>query len=240
MRGIILAAGRGSRMLRLTDDQPKCRAELHGKQLIQWQLEALAEGGIDETAIVRGYLADNFQFPIAYFDNQRWSETNMVMSLMAADPWLSEEPCLVSYSDIVYTPTAVRSLIEAPGDITIAYDPNWQRLWEMRFDDPLSDAETFRLEAGHVVEIGHRAETIEEIKGQYMGLFRFTPTGWAAVKKLMSSLSGRECDKLDVTALLQKLILAGVKISAMPIDDNWYEVDSESDLNLYEALPSLW
>ena len=34
MKGIILAAGRGSRMGTLTKNLPKCRTRLHGKELI--------------------------------------------------------------------------------------------------------------------------------------------------------------------------------------------------------------
>ena len=41
MRGIILAAGRGSRMKHLTSERPKCMVKLQGKPLIEWQLEAL-------------------------------------------------------------------------------------------------------------------------------------------------------------------------------------------------------
>ena len=54
MKGIILAAGRGSRMGVLTDNLPKCRTILHGKELIQWQLEAMEEASIKEISIVRG------------------------------------------------------------------------------------------------------------------------------------------------------------------------------------------
>ena len=31
------------------------------------------------------------------------------------------------------------------GDIVITYDPNWLSLWEMRFEDPLIDAENFSV-----------------------------------------------------------------------------------------------
>ena len=55
MRGIILAAGRGSRMKHLTSERPKCMVKLQGKPLIEWQLEALRAAGIDDIAIVTGY-----------------------------------------------------------------------------------------------------------------------------------------------------------------------------------------
>jgi L-glutamine-phosphate cytidylyltransferase len=240
MKGIILAAGRGSRMGSLTDNFPKCRTILHGKELITWQMDALYGAGIDEIAIVRGYLANSFDFNVHYFENNRWEETNMVLSLATAKHWLQEEPCIVSYSDIVYSSDAVERLAKTSGDICITYDPNWKTLWKMRFEDPLTDAETFKLDGNRVVEIGNKATTMDEIEGQYMGLLRFTPNGWQQVTALLSSLSQKEQDRLDATSLLRALIRNDGVVSGVPIGDRWYEVDSESDLSKYATLQSLF
>ncbi len=234
IKGIILAAGRGSRMGKLTGEQPKCRTVLHGKSLINWQLDSLHEAGIEEIAIVRGYLANTFDFDVAYFENLRWAETNMVMSLVTASPWLETDICVVSYSDIVYSSDAVKRLTAAGGDIVITYDPNWRRLWEKRFENPLSDAETFCLNSdGCVAEIGNRASSLEEIEGQYMGLLYFTPKGWEQVSGFLSVHTQAQQDKMDMTKLLQGLIANGIEITATAIGDAWYEVDTEEDLKIY-------
>jgi L-glutamine-phosphate cytidylyltransferase len=233
MKGIILAAGRGSRMGALTHGQPKCRTVLHGKELIQWQLDALGRASIEKIAIVRGYLAETFDFDLTYFENNRWSETNMVMSMNAAREWLESDTCITSYSDIVYSSDAVKRLIDADGDVVMTYDPNWRDLWSMRFEDPLLDAETFRLEGNRVIEIGNRASSIEEIEGQYMGLVKYTPKGWAQVSEYLKIFRQDELDQLDMTKLLQGVIDSGVVVNGVPVQDKWFEVDSESDLNVY-------
>ena len=46
MKGIILAAGRGSRMGVLTDERPKCLTVLAGRTLLEWQIEAMRKAGI--------------------------------------------------------------------------------------------------------------------------------------------------------------------------------------------------
>ncbi len=234
MRGIILAAGRGSRMGHLTDEYPKCRTVLAGKSLIQWQLDSLRGADIIEIALVRGYLADTFEFDLHYFDNRRWAESNMVRSLLEADQWLSQHPCIVSYSDIVYSTRSVQHLLACNSDLAITYDPNWIELWSARFEDPLSDAETFKLKDNRLVEIGLRTDTLEDIEGQYMGLLKFSPPGWFLIKKLLSRFSGEQIDKMDMTSLLQYAILAKIHVEAVAIEDAWYEVDTESDLELYE------
>ena len=236
MRGIILAAGRGSRMGALTDDFPKCRTVLHGKELIQWQLDSFRGADINEIGVVRGYLAKTFNFNLTYFENQRWFETNMLMSLVAANEWLQNEVCIASYSDIVFSVDVVDRLKSASGDIVLSYDPNWKDLWSMRFEDPLSDAETFKLEGNRVVEIGNKATSMDEIEGQYMGLVKYTPKGWKQVCGYLEQFKQSEIDSMDMTMLLQGLIGAGVEVQGVPIMDKWYEVDSESDLRKYEAI----
>ena len=94
----------------------------------------------------------------------------MVMSLAAAAPSLRGGPVIVSYADIFYRRDVVRDLTSANGDLVVAYDRQWRDLWSRRFTDPLSDAETFRLDAaGNLLEIGGKTTDIGEIEGQYMG-----------------------------------------------------------------------
>ena len=57
MKGIILAAGRGSRMRSLTDASPKCLTEIAGKTLLEWQMSTMRYAGIDDMIVVRGYQA---------------------------------------------------------------------------------------------------------------------------------------------------------------------------------------
>ena len=39
-----------------------------------------------------------------------------------------------------------------------------------------------------------------------------------------------------MTGLFQGLIENKIDINAVPIHDNWFEVDSEKDLNIYETI----
>ena len=239
MRALILAAGRGSRMGHLGRDRPKCLIELEGKPLIVRQIAALRRGGVDQIGVVRGYRAETIDFPgLFYFANERWAETNMVMSLAAAAAWLRSEPVIVSYADIFYRSELVRGLAGAPGQLVISYDRAWRRLWTRRFADPLADAETYRMNAaGHMLEIGGKTTRIEDIEGQYMGLFKFTPPAWIAVEALLGTLDGAVRDRLDVTGLLRRL-LAGkeIPIDTFGTDGQWGEIDNPEDVALYRNM----
>ena len=149
MKAIILAAGRGSRMGGLTDTQPKGLVSLRGKPLLEWQLASLRAAGIHEIALVTGYRHEALSpYGLPMFHNPDWRRTNMVTSLACAREWLQAEACIVSYSDIFYEANAVRKLMDSDAALALTYDPDWLRLWQARFDCPLSDAETFRVSDG--------------------------------------------------------------------------------------------
>jgi L-glutamine-phosphate cytidylyltransferase len=239
MRAVILAAGRGSRMGYLGDDRPKCLVELKGKPLIERQIAALRRGGVDEIGVVRGYRAEMIDFPgVTYFTNKRWAETNMVVSLASAATWLRSEPVIVSYADIFYRSELVRGLAGAPGQLVVSYDRAWLSLWVRRFADPLSDAETFRIDAaGQLLEIGGRATRIEDIEGQYMGLLKLTPTAWSAVEALLDRLDAPTRNRLDMTGLLRRLVVGKtLPVSAFGTDGQWGEIDSPQDVALYQDM----
>jgi choline kinase len=238
MRAVILAAGRGSRLGPHTEDRPKCLVELAAKPLIRRQIAALVGGGVSNIGIVRGYLANRIDIEDAtYFENPRWAETNMVMSLVAAAPWLRSDSVVISYADIFYGRDVVRDLAAAAGDLVVAYDRGWRSLWTRRFADPLSDAETFRTDAGgNLIDIGRRTTDIDDIEGQYMGLLKFTPLAWRAVEAVLAGVDQKTRDAMDMTTLLRRLLDSGFPISTVGIAGQWGEIDSSGDLELYEKM----
>src|ERR1700690_2602459 len=239
MRAVILAAGRGSRLGHLGSDPPKCLVELEGRPLIERQVAALRRGGANEIGVVRGYPAEMIDFPgLAYFVNERWAETSMVMSLATAASWLRAEPVIVSYADIFYRSELVRGLAGAPGELVISYDRAWRRLWTRRFADPLADAETFRInDAGQLLEIGGKTTQIGDIEGQYMGLLKFTPAAWSAVESLLATLDQPIRDRLDMTGLLRRLLAEKrMPITTFGTDGQWGEIDNPGDVALYQTM----
>ena len=235
-KAIILAAGRGSRMKPFTDKLPKCRTSFFGKELIEWQLEALKKNNFNSQsiALIRGYLKETFDFDLTYFENPIWDKSNMVKTLLFAHDWAKESDTLISYADIVYSSYDVKNLISnSKKDINILYDPKWRSLWELRFEDPLSDAETFIHDGEKLLDIGDKTNSYELIQGQYMGLLYFTKKGWEIYHEFISSKSSEEINKTDCTTLLKSLAKSGIDIGVVPARDKWFEFDSESDLNIY-------
>ena len=236
-KAIILAAGRGSRMKEMTAAKPKCLTLLHGRPLLEYQLSALKEAGITDIAVVTGYMREALlSYDLVEFHNPRWAETNMVSSLCCAREWLMNEECIVSYSDIFYTSEAVTALLNNKDNISLTYDPSWLDLWRQRFSDPLSDAESFKLDDEYfLTEIGNKTTDATLIQGQYMGLLKFSPVGWKLVEMYRAELPAVMQDNMHMTGTLNAMIQQNnIKVRAFPYEGRWGEIDSPEDLACYE------
>lgn len=245
MRAIILAAGRGSRLHPYTAECPKCLTELSGSPLIECQLAALRLCGIEDIVIVTGFMAEKLSLPgTRQVWNEHWADTNMVESMFCALSDL-QNGAIVSYSDIVYEPRILRALIDSRHDVSVAVDLEWQKLWKFRFDDPLEDAESLKLNDDQEIEdIGNRPETVEEIDAQFMGLMKFSKggvealasarDGWRHVERKW--MADRPLRKAYMTDLLMELILRGETVNAVPVESGWIEIDTVTDYQRLQAL----
>jgi L-glutamine-phosphate cytidylyltransferase len=239
MRGLILAAGRTNHLGDIGDQQPKCLLPLAGMPLLARQIAALRGGGVTEIGVVRGFRAEMIDYPdITYFENERWADTNAVISLAAASGWLRTSPVIVSDSDIFYQRELVHRLGSVRGSLVVAYDRQWRDLWTQRFGDPVTGAETFRRGgAGNLLEIGGKTTNINEIDGQYIGLLKFTPSAWQAGETLLAELDVTTRDQLSMTGLLRRLLaLKSVAIGTVGFDGQWGKIDSPEDVRMYERM----
>ena len=168
MKAIILAAGRGSRMGNKTETLPKCLTTLWGKTLLEHQLTAIKQAGIEEIAVVTGYKAEEIckhKPNLTYFHNENWANTNMVATLLKAESWLNSDTCHVSYADIIYESAAITALLNNTDNIALTYYTEFLQLWEKRFDNPLDDLETFKIDGNsYLKEIGQKPQTVNEVE----------------------------------------------------------------------------
>ena len=250
MKAIILAAGKGVRLQPLTKKTPKCLVELFGKNLLEWQIEAYKNHDINDITIVKGYKGEMINFPdITYFTNKKYKSTNMVETLFCAREKMNNS-VIISYGDIIFEKKILSKLINSKHDISVVVDRNWKKLWDLRFDNPLKDAESLRIDenSGRILSIGQSIESFEEIEGQYIGLMKFQNEGLELIKNFYDEKKQQAkkgiylikpnitFEKLFMTDFLQALIDAGHNVFPISIEGGWLELDSINDYNLYKTL----
>ena len=239
-QAIILAAGRGSRLGQATAEQPKCLQPLAGLALLDWNLRALSECGIEQVLVIGGWRAECIErFPVELRVHPRWAETQSVGSLLQAADWLQRAESLVMYGDGVYSPRVLRHVLgAADADILVPGDRDWLSLWRRRFENPLTDAESWSQDGNRLVEIGRRLTGYEQATAQFAGLLRLRPAGWEKLNMLLKQIKhdgGQVAlDRLDMTALLDRALNASIAVHCCSISGGWLEVDASTDLVAYE------
>jgi MurNAc alpha-1-phosphate uridylyltransferase len=109
MRAMILAAGRGERLRPLTDVTPKPLLMVHGKPLIAYHLQRLAQSGITDVVInvshladqIRDYVKDGQAFRLRVQYSYEPSALETAGGIAKALPLLGAEPFLVISGDIL-------------------------------------------------------------------------------------------------------------------------------------------
>ena len=172
MKIVILVAGRGSRMGRLTKNKPKSFIKINKKKrLIDKVIENFESLGFKKITIITGYKSDQFnQFKkINKIKNDKWKTTNIFGSLNCADEILSKYQCIISYADILYDKKAIEILKKSKikrGIVILSFQ-FWKKYWQERFNKPLKDLETFKVDSkNQLLEIGDRTNSYKNIENE--------------------------------------------------------------------------
>ena len=111
-RAIIMAAGKGTRMLPLTERIPKPLVEVNGKSFIERTIEILLSKSISEIYVVTGYLKEKFKYleekypEVTLLDNPYYDTCNNISSLYIARDYIENSVILdgdmiINNSDVI-------------------------------------------------------------------------------------------------------------------------------------------
>lgn len=130
MIGIILAAGVGSRLRPMTNDKPKCLVSTAGKAILQYQIDAYIEAGINELIIIVGYEGKAIRdyckhikgIDITILENSDYETTNNMYSLYLARELAKGQDFILNNADLSIDKSIVKNLLQFPERNAIAVD----------------------------------------------------------------------------------------------------------------------
>jgi choline kinase len=240
MQVIVIGAGRGSRLMPTTADSPKCFAEVAGRRLLDWALDAFRAQGLDRICFVGGYQIDKVRrdYPqFTFCHNADWQNNNILASLFHAED-LMQEPFLCCYSDILFTPQVVGQLLASRADVALGVDTEWLVRYAERSQHPSDDAEKVTVHDGRVTRV-HRGIAEADAYGEFIGVARFSAAGAAALRehfhRRRAEFAGRPWreaktfEKAYLIHLLQDLLEAGQAMAHVDTPGGYIEVDTQED-----------
>jgi choline kinase len=238
MKGVILAAGKGSRLNGTAGDKPKCLVEVGGVTLIQRQIHALRGAGIEDVVVVVGCAADRVRAAcgpdVTYVENSRFAETNSLYSLWTARALLCDG-FVVLNCDVLFHPALLDDLLATHHDaaLLIAYREAGQPSYG---DEEMK----VRVRAGRVLDMS-KAMDPAEADGENLGIVKFGP---ASAPRLVSILDRivaegglREWAPTAFAAFAQERPLHALGTGAYP----WIEIDFPEDYQraVRDVLPAI-
>jgi choline kinase len=224
---VILAAGRGLRLQRDTEDVPKPLATLLGQTLLERAVASCQRAGVAKCYIVVGYdkerimsqiidLDQRMDFPVQAVENPHWEAGNGT-SAHAVQPYV-DDAFLLIMCDHVFDPALLRLLMEAGCRRTtclLAVD----RRTDQVFD--LEDATKVQVERQSIAAIGKQLTTFNAID---TGLFLCRPALFKALEQ------ARMMGDASLSGGMRQLIQAG-QLEAVDIGDGlWIDVDTPASL----------
>jgi choline kinase len=224
MTGIILAAGRGSRLNGNNGDMPKCLVTVGGETLLSRNVRTLRAAGIDEVVIVVGCASDTVRRTIpdvTFVENPIFAQTNSLYSL-----WLSRQHLtdgfLVMNCDVLAHPQLVLDLLSARHEdaLLLAYREDGTEY----VDEELK----VRVRCGRVIDIS-KTMAPEEADGENLGIAKFGANGarllLAEADRLVAAGDVRAWVPRAFKAFAQRRPLHAIGTRGLP----WTEIDFPED-----------
>ncbi len=185
MRGVILAAGRGSRLNGVASDSPKCLVEAGGMTLVERQIRVLRRAGLEEITVVVGCQAERVRRVcgrgITYVENAQYSQTNSMYSLWMARPLLYEG-FVVLNCDVLFHPVLLDDLLTARHENALLLG------YREADGTPFGEEEMkVRVRCGRVTDMS-KAMDPADADGENLGIVKFGPRGAAALVEIMDRL----------------------------------------------------
>ena len=237
MHAIILAAGRGSRLLPLTTDLPKCLLPIGNTTVLGMQLDTLFANGVKTATVITGFNAHMVEAEIRARKSGPKVKTLFNPFFQVADNlascWMARKSMkrdfILINGDTLFTPELLQTILAAPkSDIAVTID-------QKGYYD--GDDMKITLDGTRLTQIG-KTLPLTETHGESIGMLRFMGEGSkifrGELKRLMRT---REGTKSWFLSAIHGLAQSGQHINTINIKGaDWSELDTPEDYEVCRQL----
>lgn len=226
LSGIILAAG-ASRIDGLSG--PKSMLSVHGKSILDHQVDHLERFGIGQVTVVRGHDKEKMVSDrVSFVDNDAYATTSEVQSLSLVADRL-DTAAVISYGDIVYKHYFIHECLSHPGDVVIVVDVECAKTDAWRDYVQASEAfDPMQLQQAPTLVQMARAMNPDQITGEFVGLMKTTKTGSRAIQAALASVPESELATITMPAFLTRLSQT-IAVHIVYVQGGWVDVNTLSD-----------
>lgn len=244
MKGIVLAAGMGQRLGKLTKNSTKGQVKMGEESLILRLLNQIKEtNAFDEVIIVIGHQGQNLKdhisknfdgLKISFIENTIFDSTNNIYSLFLARHKLTASDCVIFESDLVLADGIINRFVHSGyrNSVMLARYESWMdgTVVELGKNNKIE-----KFISGKALEYENKSnyyKTVNVYKfSREFSEFHYVPFLDAYIKSFGKNSYYEEV--LKIISFLEHTDLTGYTLST---DEAWYEIDDEHDLFNAEAV----
>ena len=235
MKAIILAAGKGERLMPLTSDTPKSLLELENETtLLESQLITINKTVIDKVVIVTGYLTEKIESKVQRYSkkynidiqiiyNPFFDISNNLLSLWQARHEMESDFIIINGDDI-FNDSVLLELLEHDKNelITMVIDR------KETYDE---DDMKLIVKNGRILEVSKKIP-LNEANGESIGMIRVTGEAKGIMVDTMERMvRNKKNMQVFYLAMIQELINQGIVVGYHEISSkDWAEIDFHPDL----------
>ncbi len=242
MQAIILAAGMGRRLKKLTENQPKCMITVNGIPMIERMMKQLDHCHLDRIIIVTGHKGEELQSfvsslplstPVTYIDNPVYKTTNNIYSLYLAKDQLLKDDTILLESDLIFEQEVLTQIINDPYPnlALVAHFESWMDGTVVLLDEQDNIMKFLTRKDFRFEDIHSYYKTVNIYKFSR----NFSTTHYVPFLEAYSKALGNNEyyeQVLKVISLLDDHDLKATRLE----NGFWYEIDDEQDLDIAESI----
>ncbi len=229
MKGLILAAGLGTRLRPITSLRPKPTIAVANKPLIHWAVDNLVEAGITEIGVVVSYLTVNsIKETLASYQGASFAyilqnpPQGLAHAVKVSRDFLGDDPFVMYLSDNLFE-NGIRGFVKA-------YDPERSDVNAVLALVPVSK-EAARSLGVAVVEDGRITRLVEKPAEPpstlaVAGVYVFDKSIHAMIEGLEPGAKG----EYQITDAIQRLIEEGHTVAPVEVDGWWKDTGKPEDI----------
>jgi dTDP-glucose pyrophosphorylase len=236
MKAVILAAGKGTRMRRLTDALPKPMLRVSGKPILEHIIAGIAAAGVRDFFIVTGWRADVLE---NYFGDGAKLGTKISYGRQAvqdgtgkapelAKKFVGASPFLLTYGDILVRPETYLQMLRRFGEgdfsgvVTATRGEDVMKGGLMLFDDAFCLKRLVEKPSGEQLAQLRRDGWVKPNRAAWYnaGIYIFPPSLFDFTAKLKKSPRG----EYELTDAIGAMLAAGHRLAGLEIQGRWVDV----------------
>ena len=219
-KAVLLAAGKGTRMLELTNDLPKPMLTVRGKPILLHIIEGLRAAGVTHFCIVVGYRADvvtsyfgdgtALGIHITYVTQVVQDGTGRVVEL--AKEFAGPDPFVLSYGDILIAPENYPRLTALDAEALVSVKHNEGEIAQggcVVVNDRFELTDLLEKPTGKAPSPWYNA-----------GVYTFRPSIFTYTAKLKLSPRG----EYELTDAIRDLAQSGARVQVLELTGEWADV----------------